>query len=514
MNNINNIHKKAIMDALSLTLSNYISNYAQRRFELDYSTSQMVSMLTLTVFSKLQTMEVNWTIYDKFISQLTYLNAILLIICVISYKLYFKITIFNAKKKYKCITIVDNPYFLRKLNRYMVINHAYFKTDNVDFKEIYMKGYEISYIDIYTDKINFTDALFNITGYLEFKEIVQENSEQVGDKLIRKNKEYVSVSIFVLVTENLSKLHYKTHIENFIKKYDMNSNIKNLNYYKFCKSSFVKMNFYHGTITELEEENKVIYETYFSQYKYIIDSFMSTPLTYNNILLYGPPGVGKSKIVYVCARFLQCNIYNIDLSLYMNDKSLLFKIFSGMDFTLPIKKGDENAFCGTFSSSNKCIILLEEVDYAIEKIIENSKKPVEHVIQPTATDAATDAMINKILHDEEDKLELSDLLELFQGSVPTPNRIIIANTNNLSKINNLIPALLRPGRLTPIFMDYITWEILNEITIYHYNQLLTCKPIKICIPTSQIIEEITLYKQQKKSFEEFQNHLIRLLQNA
>ena len=139
----------------------------------------------------------------------------------------------------------------------------------------------------------------------------------------------------------------------------------------------------------------------------------------------------------------------------------------------------------------------------------NSKKQKE--IKKEEITENGESFLEKMIEEEEDRLEISDLLELFQGAVPLPNRIIIATTNNLSKINNLIPALLRPGRLTPILIDYITWKILNEITVHHYNQMMTCEPFNINIPTSQILEDITLYKQQNKSFQEFQDHLLSLI---
>ena len=86
-------------------------------------------------------------------------------------------------------------------------------------------------------------------------------------------------------------------------------------------------------------------------------------------------------------------------------------------------------------------------------------------------------------------------------------------TLHVDKIKNIIPALFRPGRMTPIYHTYIEWPDLNNICKYYYNEQLTIPQINVKIPTSQIIEDIKCYKSSNKSFTEFEIHLNKILNN-
>jgi len=491
------------MDVFPLTLSNYIASFIQKKYNIDNYGYQIISTLILKMYSFMTNAEVDFTIVLQHYKSI--IALILIIIIIYNFKNYKSLK--NDKlpndDQYKHIFIINDISFLQNLNDYMDINKSIFKTNKVNVKS---KTVSNTKIYIYTEKVEFNDPIYGGDGYIEF---VEESKEVITLVNKEKNITYVDIiNINISINTTNGEL-YDTHINNFILIHKNNSNLITLNYYKFCKISYIFVPFYNGTQIKLDEENKQLYKTYFSQYRYIVDSFLKSPSTYSNILLYGPPGVGKSKLAYLCARFLKCSIVNIDLSLYVNKKSLLFQIFNGMKFNPTINKNYPiGEFSATFSSQRKCIILLEEVDYAIEKILNHSKKQKEKDNAINKKETSESIILDKMVEDEEDILEISDLLELFQGAVPMTNRIIIATTNNLSSINNLIPALLRPGRLTPILIDYITWKILNEITQYYYNQTMTCEPFNIKIPTSQIIEDITIYIQQNKSFQEFQDHLL------
>ncbi len=126
--------------------------------------------------------------------------------------------------------------------------------------------------------------------------------------------------------------------------------------------------------------------------------------------------------------------------------------------------------------------------------------------------------INKVSHEidqavhsntiavKNDTLRIFDLLELFQGVVSPPNRIIIATTNHYEEIRNSLPALFRPGRLSQIEFKYLTWDLLNELSQYYFQKPMTIKPIEITIPTSQITE-VALKHQLSGNHDSFQAEL-------
>ena len=74
------------------------------------------------------------------------------------------------------------------------------------------------------------------------------------------------------------------------------------------------------------------------------------------------------------------------------------------------------------------------------------------------------------------KITLTDLLELFQGSVPYCRPIFIATTNNYDKMINhasygeRLKALFRPGRMEPVYCQNLSNEIFDEICVHHFGR--------------------------------------------
>jgi len=100
-----------------------------------------------------------------------------------------------------------------------------------------------------------------------------------------------------------------------------------------------------------------------------------------------------------------------------------------------------------------------------------------------------------------DMLRLSDLLTIFQGPIPIPGLMIIANTNDLHYIQNGngsdfhgLSALIRHGRLTPWKIGYMDTPTFHELINYYFPS--SCKQLSTLpslnpnhtMPTSQIID--------------------------
>ena len=230
------------------------------------------------------------------------------------------------------------------------------------------------------------------------------------------------------------------------------------------------------------------------------------------------------------------SIISVDLSLYLDKKKELYALFHGQEFKLP--EGSNS-----YNIANNTIIILEEFDNTIRKLVdlEQIYKLKQDLIELDFDkkkqslindDGATDIIasddhrskkeklsiakitheIDQILHTnniniKSDLLRISDLLELFQGPVPVKDRLIIATTNYYEDIKNTLPALFRPGRLSPLAFNYLTWDLLNELTQYYFDTQMTVDQFKITIPTSQIIELAIRYKND---FESFQEELVLL----
>lgn len=480
------------MNVIINNFNNVALNYLSRRFNLDNYGYQLLSstLITTTTYAS----QINLTdfapaeIYDHLHGD----HIIILIVGgILIYGSYRKISNY-LKPKYKSIRIENSHNLMTRLSNYMKNFPEYFQTENAS---ICVQGTgNMASIMLYTNKVYFKDPSFESYGYIKY-----ENKTKKDPSDDKKIFEYIVISIYLISSPKFQKKSYLTHMSeqnNIIRK--MSTDIQ-LNYFKLCNTMYITNIVYIGTVDDLDKENKILYKTYFSQYKYLIDGFVNNTQGCNNIMCYGPPGIGKSRFIYLCSRLLKCNIYSIDLSKYITNKKDLLKLFNGMMISL-----SANAHIEVFTNTQKGIISLDEFDYAVDQIIEydNLKKKRANSDNP------------KILESEsKDYLKLSDLLELFQGAVPMPNRYIIANTNNFDKIKNLIPALFRPGRMTPIEFKYITWDCLDEITMHYYDKKISCSRscINIAVPTSLIIQEIESYSKSKKPFEEFEQHMIHLL---
>merc|ERR1711871_718186 len=67
-----------------------------------------------------------------------------------------------------------------------------------------------------------------------------------------------------------------------------------------------------------------------------------------------------------------------------------------------------------------------------------------------------------------DKLNLSGLLNVLDGVVDTPERIVVMTTNHPEMLD---PALIRPGRIDKkLLLGYMRWQDVVEM-IVHYFQL-------------------------------------------
>jgi SpoVK/Ycf46/Vps4 family AAA+-type ATPase len=111
---------------------------------------------------------------------------------------------------------------------------------------------------------------------------------------------------------------------------------------------------------------------------------------------------------------------------------------------------------------------------------------------------------DKITSMETDLVTLTDLLTVFQGSVPIDGCIIIAMTNEFEKLKNSCPAMFRAGRLTPVYFGNFDLKMLSEVVNKYFGKTFTFgKNMPIMLPPSEIMEMITPAKIQHLTYEVF-----------
>lgn len=199
------------------------------------------------------------------------------------------------------------------------------------------------------------------------------------------------------------------------------------------------------TSSPLHHNPQRILNEYFTTSNYI--NYIIQQPTFN-LLLHGPPGTGKSKLIETIAKYTSRHIISICLKEY--SKYEASKIISAPYF------GSKQY------NSSEVIIVLEEFDQTVEYLLSDKRN---------------------------DGLNLGDLLEMFQSSIPNTGQVIIATSNNYTWMKDKLPALFRPGRLTPVEIGYVNQELFDRIVKYYFdidNQIDL--PSFHTIPTSQIIE--------------------------
>ncbi|KAE8788998.1 cell Division Protein AAA ATPase family protein [Hordeum vulgare] len=157
-------------------------------------------------------------------------------------------------------------------------------------------------------------------------------------------------------------------------------------------------------------------------------------------LLFGPPGTGKSTMIAAMAKYLDYDVYDLELTSVKNNTELR-RLF--------------------IETKGKSIIVVEDIDCSIDltgkrkkkKKKASKKKKEEGGDKKKKTPPAPGAG-----KDEENKVTLSGLLNFIDGlwSACGGERIIVFTTNHKEKLD---PALIRRGRMdVHIEMSYCCFE--------------------------------------------------------
>lgn len=228
------------------------------------------------------------------------------------------------------------------------------------------------------------------------------------------------------------------------------------------------------------------------------------------IMVSGNPGSGKTSIIKCIANELRRHIINVHLSdnmsktqlenLFYNDQLHVTQHGKTETYIIPINKRiyvleDIDCQCniildrGEDSLEQKLRkdnqMLREEIDrlqHAITEISNGKKVIVNNTMQMQAPEKTSEK--------QNDKITLSFLLNLFDGVLETPGRIVIMTTNFIDKLDK---AFTRPGRIDVCcklgFADCVQ---IIEIIEHRYDtkltdeQINTIQNISNCITPAEI----------------------------
>lgn len=292
----------------------------------------------------------------------------------------------------------------------------------------------------------------------------------------------------IITIEIFSYVKTVNELQDFIDKIKLEYEITRTNYRKNKKFVY--------TLNNIDDnycwaENEFIsyknFTNLFFQNKYeLIDKinffkenknfYVNNGISYTlGIALSGPPGTGKTSIIKCIANYLNRHLIVIPLNKIKSSEDL-YKVFYESTYS------NENT-PKSIKFENK-IILLEDIDCMGE--IVKRRKQEDSDSEEEILDSAK--KIKKLIKENKsvsDKITLSDILNVIDGVIETPDRIIIITSNHYNKLD---PALVRPGRIDyHLNLDFATPEVIKDIYYKYYKENINCVNFKNNLSAAQLI---------------------------
>jgi hypothetical protein len=178
-------------------------------------------------------------------------------------------------------------------------------------------------------------------------------------------------------------------------------------------------------------------------------------------MFHGPPGTGKTSCVKAIANEGRRHIINVQLSeiktkaqlqhLFFNDELHVYNGLNTEKYTIPVSER---------------LYVIEDIDAMGDTVLRREwQKPTPAALKPKSDE---DAWLDRQKESEQEKLDLSFLLNLLDGTLEASGRILIVTTNFPERLDR---ALIRPGRIDMILpFKKCTRRILREMASAFYDR--------------------------------------------
>jgi hypothetical protein len=210
------------------------------------------------------------------------------------------------------------------------------------------------------------------------------------------------------------------------------------------------------------------------------------------IMLHGVPGAGKTSTIKAIAKDTHRHIFNLSLRPYTSQRQLTNLFFNE---TVVVMGYDGNKMTYKIPL-NKRVYVIEDIDCLTDVVYDRS------LLQDSKTD--------KTDKKEGESITLSFLLNLLDGVLETPGRILVITSNYPDKLDS---AFVRPGRIdVKIEFKKATREFIVDMINRFYDAKKTIVDIpnelESVFTPAEVMESLCMYF---KDGEKALNHLTKKL---
>lgn len=366
---------------------------------------------------------------------------------------------------------------------------------------------ELSKLDKIYSSVPFHDTKYGIEGWYKWR--TERMSIPEGNNMAYLEVPYMEITIRRHTVYSIDK-YFNEIVKHFESRNE--STLYHITEMD-CRRKIDKSIMYKGEIRS-EKVLKTIYlDSFFHPQKdmlwNLVWNIQNNPMEFYklgqqpraNFLLYGPPGTGKSSFAYRLAMLLNRHVRTLYLKPDCSKEDVIVNL-------------EKNMIGKEMLGPSKAIYVIDELDsivkelYDAQKQISNSEtiSLVKEIHDNDESDDEDNKKKNKNIM--KNKLQLNDLLEIFQGPVPLTGGIVIATTNRYNELVEMLPALFRDGRLTPIKFDYFDDNMMNKFCQHYFdeNWLGKIQPMPISFLTEQVCQ-IKLNPAIKDKYGEFKKRV-------